>query len=530
MENEKKEMSSTKRRQKFTKNKRSNYRSKSSDDPKVTQTRASHNDASWYTTNLQAVTDVASFSFNTALGQPTTLYGTPGTVQFNVPGVFSILTVPAIGVGKDANSPVNIAARKLYSFVRHANSGHANYDPADLMIYLLSMDSVYSFWSWMVRAYGTAQVFSQTNRYVGDAYIQAMGIDPNNLRANLANFRAYINMFAIRASQFCVPAVMSYFVRHSWMYSNIYKDEDTSRASAYMYVPAGFYRYNPVISEGAGGLEFYPLTVNVSGGFISDMYSNSVSSIIGYGNTLLNALTGQEDIGIMSGDILKAYGAEKLWKFQEIPETYAVMPVFSEEVLAQIHNTTFAGHTTIADQGDGTGLVDSLASLSIFQDPNVGSGIIYSNPIFNCGSHLAFDTLIDFWKQDPSPEDVIVASRNLMCGESVDLTGENVARPTRLTSCGSEIVLTAFVSMFNNINGSLQRVQLFAGDYMSVVTDSAPDYMRFNEAPVRLERVGEPPVWRVVGELDTYTPITREELKKLHECVLLSMFDVGTIK
>nr|UVJ88894.1 putative capsid protein [Picobirnavirus sp.] len=496
--------------------------------------KQSHNDASWYMSDTQLVNDVASVSFNTALGNPITLTGSIGTTlsvnstSVYLPGIMSIYTSPTIGVSTDANSPVNIAMRRLYAYVRHANSGHSNYDPADLMIYLLAMDSIYTYWAYMVRAYGVAQVFSRTNKYVGDALLTAMGVDPN-IRENLADFRAYINTFAAKAQQWCVPRVMTYFLRHNWMYSNVYKDEDNDKAQMYLYVPASLYKYNATLSEGtAGGLEMRSINVEMdSSGYLqTKTLPNNYVDLIAMGNDLLNALAGQEDIGIISGDILKAYGADNLWKIDTIPTDYQVIPVFSEEVLEQIHNTAFAGGNIVNANGDNVGVV----GLDVTQDTSIGGGCLKFNPIFNRGTHMCLDTLMDTWKEQVSAETVMTASRNMLSGKPFTPTpGKEVkalVQATQLRSCGSEICL--FGTVFTLNGNVMDRVRIYATSQYAPNIYNMP---RFNEAPIRpimssngTECVG------IFGEMTNYGILSKQNIDQIHEVALMSLFGVPFLK
>lgn len=480
-----------------------------------------HNDPQWYMSDAQLINDVASISFNTALGNPITLRGDAGVnLNVNLPGIMTIYTVPTIGISKNANSPVNIAMRRLYTFVRHQNSGHANYDPADLMLYMLAMDSIYTYWAYLVRAYGVAQVFSRTNKYVGDALLRAMSIDPVDIRSHLADFRAYINTFAGKAMQWCVPRVMTYFLRHNWMYSNIYKDEDDSKSQMYMYVPAGLYQYHPTISAGAGGLQMMPIAVEEKSQVLQPIATpQSFNLLVSVGNALLDALSGQEDIGIMSGDILKAYGAENLWRIDTIPEDYAVMPVFSEEVLSQIHNTSFASHYPILSDGTAAG----LSAFNVFQDTNIGTGELIFDPIFANANHLGFEELLDFWKEGVTADDIMVATRNKLAGVATSITGVN--RTFKLRSCGSEIAL--FAGVWTLLGGQIGVTKEYASDTWS---PSIGVFTKFNEAPMRALFNNGTTYTNYYGEMSNYGVLSKQNIDQMHEVALMSMFGVPYLK
>lgn len=215
------------------------------------------NDPSWYTQNSQLALDAGRLSFTWPLGAPIDLTGgrySTSAIDISIPGVMALTLIPSIGISKDNSSPINTAARNIYSFVRHANSGHANYDSPDLMMYLLAMDSLYSVYAYMARAYGVLSLYAQRNRYLPEMLVTAMGLDYSDFLGNLANFRYFINTCAVKIGSLCAPNSMPYYARHQWIYSGVYADSPDPKSQLYMYVPAGFWQYNE--TSGAGLLEF----------------------------------------------------------------------------------------------------------------------------------------------------------------------------------------------------------------------------------------------------------------------------------
>lgn len=306
------------------------------------------NDPSWYANHPQLLKDSASFPFGYALGNIIDM-GKDASVDMNrhsVPGIMSIYLAPTIGESTSRNSAVNVAARNVYSFVRHANSGHTNYDSPDLMLYLLAMDSIYSYIAYLKRAYGCLLTYSYTNRYIAKALIEAMEIDYEDIQTHMADFRQMINTLVIKAGSLCVPSVFPYYQRHYTMYSDIYLDAPNSdKAQMYIYMPEGFYgfRYD---DDGSGYLCPAPFTetVTTSSQITShNAHLHTLAELVFFGNNLLNAILESEDMNIMSGDILKAYGEGGVYKLSMIDDNYIVMPKYSEEILDQINNATLCG-------------------------------------------------------------------------------------------------------------------------------------------------------------------------------------------
>lgn len=127
----------------------------------------------------------------------------------------AIRYIPTIGTSSSAEaSAANIAAKNIYSYVRYANSGARNYEANDLMMYLLAMDSAYTFYAYLCGIYSAAKNANGANWYQPVTMVTALGADYKSVSRNLANMRAYINQFAQRLSAFYVPSQMPIYSRH----------------------------------------------------------------------------------------------------------------------------------------------------------------------------------------------------------------------------------------------------------------------------------------------------------------------------
>lgn len=359
------------------------------------------NDPAWYAQNPQILKDSASFSYNYPLGARLNFGDNPAADKMNstsLPGIMAIYTTPTFGQSVHANSPINTAARNIYSFVRHANSGHSNYDAPDLMLYLTAMDNLYSFISFLKRAYGVMMPAYYTNRYMPKALIESMHLDYDDLNANLNDFRSFINRLALRVGSMCIPASMSYMARHMWMYEHIWTDDDSDKAQVYLYSPHGFYRYS-LDEDSAGQLEYKDL--------FTDGHPNlTFADLVNYGESMLEPILSSEDMNIMSGDILKAFGSENLYKINMIDEAYLVMPEYSMEVLDQIQNSTLLGHYL----GTPTLHQDTTKGYLIF-DPVFDPMYQPVPGLFPGLNVMVTDRLVTFPHGDIKPEDTMVATR-----------------------------------------------------------------------------------------------------------------------
>lgn len=505
----------------------SNYR-KFTDDKEVTKDNSKFNDPSWYVKEGQMVKDVASLSFNNALGVPIILNdelsGINVKSQFNasLPGIMTINTAPAFGITYDARSPINIAANNIVGFIRSYNSGAKNYDAPDLMLMLGAMDSVYALIAHLMRAYGVARVFSHTNRYIGDALLYSMGFQGSEVRQNLANFRAYINMLITKASAICTPSIMSIYRRHFWMYSGVYKDEDIEKSQLYLYRPLVLWSYEENDeTHDQGFLKANPVAATTGSNISPTLWT--LYEWETFGDSLIDKLVKSQDIAIMSGDILKAYGEGNLWKLSLINEDYAVIPVFSEEVLDQIHNTSFAGaYITRGITSASTDATFDISGLNVEQSP-LGDALIYMPQFIYSGANC-YTRILDLDSENPEPERVIVATRNMiMMRPSVFIGSKTISD---VSTCGSDIALTASLVQYND-TGSLQAISLWTSDVNSLTNYMA--LWKFKRAPIiytMSSTNGSGNLQGINGAIDNYTTVSFDDLRRMHESALLAMLGV----
>lgn len=386
-----------------------------------TISQAGNNDPKWYFKDQRLLSDVASYSFSHPLGNPIKVdeVSLRSAFDFGVPGVMGIEIGITPGVSRDAQSPINLAAVDMYSFVRYKNSGASNYDPTDLMMYVIACDSLYTCWNWMRRIYGYASTYSQVNKYKPKGYALLDNVNLQDIYSNLADFRAYLNMAANRISSFACPAVFTYTLRHSWLFSNIFTDADTIKAQEYMYVPSYFYKFEETASAQGTSLTAVPIH-DVTTPFTFQSLKTLLDGMI-------LAMSYSEDAGIMSGDIIKAYGSS-LFTLSSIDADYVVSAGYSKEVLSQIENIVFTpkGSTT-------------LSTFNITQDVNRNI-IVFHPTLVGTGATSPDNThYLNFHWDNPTPEDVIVATR-LNCVSTLNADGS-----LTLESCGSEVAFNVQV-------------------------------------------------------------------------------------
>lgn len=531
------------------------------------------NDVSWYTKNPQLLKDSASLSFFNPLGQsyPLNYYGldsigysdTPQ--KSGIPGIMALHLAPTVGISTGPASAANVAARNIYSYVRHANSGHANYEAPDLFMYLMAVSSAYSYFAHLCRLYGVLRYYTQKNKYLPTSLVSALGFKRTSDSATLqhiAQLRQKINYLGVKLRSLYVPNTMSYFIRQMWCYTGVYKDSPADKSQLYVYVPEYVFKWSSTGSQYGTSLE--PVWLyDKTGDPVYDI--NMAPTIL---EDLLEALLTDEDAGIMGGDLLKAYGQDKMFQLRELTEDYVVVPAFSEEVLNQIHNASILGmHPSCCTSAPvtGTGGVSFGSDFKVTQDPN--TGYIKFNPIWYVDAHastskgfaledivkgvpfaLAKEQYLDLSYEEATPERIMTSTRLMTCAVITNTKGATMDKDNYtigVTGCGSEIVTRAQLFSVSDDN------KTDISDIIPVDVSSSMFFSTAGTVPIRdalvtmgtLNQVGffalAPKLYTgavnderkimssgVCGDLYNFTVVNFKDLNRMHDAAVLSEFDV----
>lgn len=420
-----------------------------------------YNDVVWYKRTPQLLQDAANLSFNSQVGMkidlhfPTTISNVAGNSptfnivgqELSIPGVMGIFYLPHFGVAEDHTDALNLAAANVYSYVRHANSGATNYDRTDLMLMLICVDSIFQISTWMQRLYGIINTYSGFNRYMPKALCYALGVDYEDMLNHINDLRAFVNVYNTRAKSLWVPKELPVFIRHSWLTSNVYKDADDDQAQLYITVPIGFYKY--IEQDGSGYAEFKQFGISQDTmGSNGQPYESitgflKFADITSYANELMNAVLDSEDIGIMCGDILKAYGESNLFTLSTIDESYRIDPTFNPEFMTQIENGFCVQHSY-------TGASNQF---NITQD--VDRNLLICKPTVYQPYSINFHKLVNFHRISPTPDDIMIATRFSISvkSESYTYTGGRPPVAVELSSAGTEL-LTGYRIYYMDYNSA----------------------------------------------------------------------------
>lgn len=501
-------------------------RSTGNNTEKNTAEYASHayNDMSWYTRNPVLLESACRVPF----AYPTGKHIPMGMVYSNeageavkttpevaTAGVMAITYVPSVGNTDDGlSAPINIAAREMYSRVRKAYSGTLVCDAPDLMLYMLSLDGIFSYIAYLKRLYRLLDVYSGSNKYVVRGLMEAMGFSADaldDLRRNKMNLWGMINTFISDANKWSCPAQFDILNRHYWMNDNIYIDRVSSKAQMYIFVPQGFYHFGlDDDSKGQVTVEF------------PDAYT--YEGLVKFGKLLLNTLSNSEDAYTINGYLARAFEGTPNFRVAELGINDKQEFVYSEEVLNQIHNLNVAAVLNDACTVTQNGVTGALSA------QYTGTMSYATDHNLIVGSNLrALDSVMEV----PDAVNVVVGSRL----HSVVIASPDVPNKTvkYRVNGGTEIVVSLVIYRFSNKDE--KPMDMAATNQSYVLANLDKNYARlvswisqFDWAPILMsgwwDQVSKMAVnWNILGDVTNLTSVDDDAMENLHRMCIYSEFN-----
>lgn len=473
------------------------------------------NSFSWYNRNPELIKSASSIGFSVTTGTATTISG----MSYTVPGVMAISYHSALG---DPQA-INQIKDSLYSYTVHANSRNTSYTAEDQFMFVFAGKEVFNAIAHLIRAYGVMRDYDGANFYRPNVLLRAMGFEAEDLRANFNHMLFDINNLIAQSHQIWIPNTMPILERQFWMNSHVYMDADNVKGQMYLYVPDAFYKLSET-DEDTGTSLVYTAGPSWALNGTGMKWSTAVAFV----QELIDALINSEDRGVIFGDILKAFGPEKIYTINEIDLNYTVKPVYDREVLSQMSNA-------MAIQGGNTMNIVQ-ANQIIGYDLNSNSAAVTATAVapgrccpiqFPINLHVA---------GQPSIEEITIATRMMVSGgTSYTSSGSNYIR---VDTTGSEIATSyQFYTVDLTSTAGYSRVVAYTyvnpGDLPATLAlwtafDWAPTLLYYPVATTSLTIPGSTNIQatQLFQDMDNYCVITNAELKNMHRACLMSLWGV----
>lgn len=363
------------------------------------------NDPIWRCSDKTMTSLVANLPFGLAAGIPQKIQvNATSTKVFAQPGILTIHTLLTMGESNDYNSALNLCSRKVYSFVRHANSGSKNYEAADLTIYFASIMQILGLLGWLQRLLAVIDKYSITNRYKPTVIIESMGVDYDDILSHQPQLKWLVAWLGRAVGSLAFPQLPIFQAAYE-AFKYIIIDKTSPKPQLYMYNPYAFGEFSPTGEQTGSSLYYKCVDTYAAADGWKLPYSDTrmtYADLNQFAHHLMDVLLGDEDCGIMSGDILKAFAQSGLF----VPQAFGEYDPYIEspEVLQQIHNLSILpisyGRLTKYTQNPGTANTAPFVKHELKTQDGTSAGGLTT---INMAQHLVIDAFAD----EPQPEEVV---------------------------------------------------------------------------------------------------------------------------
>lgn len=402
------------------------------------------NDISWYNKNPELLVAAGAFPFPYRPGMHTGPFVsvwqngslTGATGSGSIPGVIVYSWVPSVGQSSNALSPISVTAKQIYARVRSAYSSALDADAPDFMMYLMALDSLFSYIGALKRLYRILTLWSPQNYAVPDHLLKAYNLDDaavENLRLHRTELWQLINTLVLQSRKFTCPAIMDIFNRHYWMNDNVYADAPTPRAQFYMFYQEAYFQFKEILSAD-GETTASGLVMKAS----PFQAGATVQSLYNFGNSLLEALIVWDESYTINGYLMRAYDGVPSFVVEELDQGAQLEVVYSEEVLTQIHNARAVSYPV--DWTQFTVNQDPATNAIISNLTNVP--VTIGDQWYVAASSQAW---VDLRSEQPTPAEVVIASRLHTMTSVIRDTSDGKTIVGFAISAGTEIVNAIYV-------------------------------------------------------------------------------------
>lgn len=332
---------------------------------------------SYYYSDPIIADEISRFSFNKTIG-------VSSVYESETPGFMRITMNPSVGVtpvpngyypstrAYDApiNKGINAAARKIWFNLTSKTGRSASYSKTDVSCYICALGSLIGLNEHMRRIFGVTNLYSVRNRLFLYKLLEALGVEPNDFLANIANYRKRFNKLIAILNGFPIPASIDFFAKEQELYQKIYKDAESSMCQYYFFAPSSVWELDEESYEGGTILKTRPIfhdthntdelteafIGNYAGEYVSEPVSHyyeyvspttsqTFGSLLNLFESMLNKIADSSTMSMICADLLNlaANGGTSFWTFDTCPDDYWIEPEMNPYVMLQIHNMMAVG-------------------------------------------------------------------------------------------------------------------------------------------------------------------------------------------
>lgn len=458
-----------------------------------------------------------------------------GTDYWTPAGVMRVDYIPYFGALTSPVDALNVAAKKLYDEINSKNSRNPSYDPSDLMIYVIAVANAWALHSYVKRIVGMYNTFIPLNKYWWQQVMLSMGVAPISTNEDIIKWRNLLNRMAIKLNNLIVPNNIPYFQRAYMMSEFVYADAPLAKASLFYYSPIALMKY-----EYDSETQISQLT-NVTTPWFnkSNVTPDRVENFF---NDLTRNLFNDSDVNTMSADIMKAYGLENCFHLPLVDESYSMLPFYDEMMAMELHNARFcySMYDHVLNDQPYT-IKQNMVGNFLSSDYDVTINETYGDaPILYGGAHLHKAIPLDFWKDNPSEEEVMEATR--LCYFASDYANHSTDPDhpgdydTVVINAGCELLIMDTIFEFEWHGNNKWELKDQAGCCYTVTLsgadkiDKVSKISKFSSAPISYivspfnGSTATPSAHEIICDTTNFTTIDAITLKNMHDAATLSIF------
>lgn len=348
------------------------------------------NDTSFYYSNPEILNEVTNIAFNEYLGVPLN-YSLGGLTSkgCDVPitNMVSIYLNPSIqptGFRSDVKqSAINITGYKNYLLLSANNAKTTSYAPQDVTCLILAIGSVISMYSFLKRPFGCVYLINQRNRSYPELLFKTMGIDFDDFKSNVADYRIKFNQLIAMFDRIPFFSDIPYFQKCSELYSHVYVDDDSPLAQTYMFIPASTWKINEAYDPNGTGLEttwVVPKEDPQTHQYVTRSYSEYLDIF----QEMITRLATSTTFNAIFSDVLRVIsnGKGSTLRMEVVPESYALTPIINQEIRHWINNMKIVHVPGDFDMYPSSAIITGRTNQNDVGSAADQNGVIY-NPIFS---------------------------------------------------------------------------------------------------------------------------------------------------
>lgn len=516
------------------------------------------NDPAWWLKYPELAKDATNIAFNVINGTRLQLHGQVNANVCNLKfGILAVANlVPTVGYSASDSDAFNTQIRQLWLDMHRKYRGIGTYEKADLGIAILAIKDAFVTLSKFERIYGVINSYKIRNRVLPYGLLEALRID-KSLESDLADFRYVLNLYIKKLQQLCLPKDFSMMLADITLIGSVFKDASNDRASLFAFDTKVYGKYNPARFTSGGCVDYINYAKFMTGETSGSELAFTLDDIKRILDDVVEPLLGDDDIARMCSDLLAAYGSENVMVLGVMPEDYVIEPMDDEERKLQFHNLTRCGRVSNSYANDLQTDTDTDITPTYIRDMTTNYQVEYCiyqlNNTVRCemcraDSVIGFapirgvlvgpasftnaeakwgEVLLDFWKDEPSDGDILVATRFTTVAKNPESDAD--ANPHQmLDSYGSFICEDVYVYFYEA--GQYTSYQLAQSLIINRTTlnNSIIAEMLLNQIDWRpITYFDNDSEMYVMGDVDQFAIVHDSTIKRIHEVCFLSGYKLS---